>query len=225
MSQWLPWRLKSPLSRLFAQPFIQAHIKENIKAAHLWPCEGNLLMTSGFPSQKTSNAENVSIWWRPHDSTLCNCSTLMIDYVIYNKWQCSASPVITRFSSQQCNLFWLDLGWSGVWHCSNTGLSSSQYEQISIILGVWPFCLTPFFFRSITFWRAYGWIIFPLLKLLSFFWLTYYCSIGLCFSVRVKLSLFSFTCKLIQSLFLQWFVKLMGPSLFSFFILIGFFLG
>ena len=47
-------------------------------------------------------------------------------------------------------------GWSSVWHCSNTGLSSSQYEQISIILGVWPFCLTPFIFRSITFWRAYG---------------------------------------------------------------------
>ena len=76
-------------------------------------------------------------------------------------------------------------GWSSVWHCSNTGLSSLQYEQISIILGVWPFCLTPLIFRSITFWRAYGWIIFPLLKLLSFFWLTYYCSIGLCFSVRV----------------------------------------
>ena len=39
-------------------------------------------------------------------------------------------------------------GWSSVWHCSNTGLSSSQYEQISIILGVWPFCLTPFFLAA-----------------------------------------------------------------------------
>ena len=76
-------------------------------------------------------------------------------------------------------------GWSSVWHRSNTGLSSTQYEQIPIILGVWPFWLTPFVFRSITFWRAYGWIVFPLLKLLSFFWLTYYCSIGLCFSARV----------------------------------------
>ena len=47
-------------------------------------------------------------------------------------------------------------GWSSVWHRSNTGLSSSQYEQIPIILRVWPFWLTPFFFRSITFWRAYG---------------------------------------------------------------------
>ena len=37
-------------------------------------------------------------------------------------------------------------GWSSVWHCSNTGLSSTQYEQIPIILGVWPFWLTPFFF-------------------------------------------------------------------------------
>ena len=72
-------------------------------------------------------------------------------------------------------------GWSSVWHRSNTGLSGTQYEQIPIILGVWPCWLTPFFFRSITFWPAYG----PLLKLLPFFCLTYYCSIGLCFNVRV----------------------------------------
>ena len=43
-----------------------------------------------------------------------------------------------------------------VWHRSNTGLSSTQYEQIPIILGVWPFWLTPFVFRSKTFWWAYG---------------------------------------------------------------------
>ena len=47
-------------------------------------------------------------------------------------------------------------GWSSVWHRSNTWLSSTQYEQIPIILGVWPFWLTPFVFRSITFWWAYG---------------------------------------------------------------------
>ena len=51
---------------------------------------------------------------------------------------------------------WVSSGWSSIWHRSNTGLSSTQYEQIPIILGVWPFWLTPFFFRSITFWRAYG---------------------------------------------------------------------
>ena len=34
---WARWRLKSPASRLFAQPFIQAQIKENIKAPRHWP--------------------------------------------------------------------------------------------------------------------------------------------------------------------------------------------
>ena len=30
------------------------------------PCEGNPPVTGGFPSQRASNAENVSIWWRHH---------------------------------------------------------------------------------------------------------------------------------------------------------------
>ena len=29
-------------------------------------CEGNSPVTGEFPSQRTSNAENVSIWWRHH---------------------------------------------------------------------------------------------------------------------------------------------------------------
>ena len=37
-------------------------------------------------------------------------------------------------------------GWSSTWFHSNAGLSSTQYEQIPIIFGVWPFWLTPFFF-------------------------------------------------------------------------------
>ena len=43
------------------QPFIQAHIKENIKAPRHWPLCGE------FPAQIASNAENVFIWWRHHD--------------------------------------------------------------------------------------------------------------------------------------------------------------
>ena len=47
-------------------------------------------------------------------------------------------------------------GWSSTWFHSNTGLSSTQYEQISIVFGVWPFWLNSFFFRSITFWWVYS---------------------------------------------------------------------
>ena len=30
-------------------------------------CEGNSLVTGEFPTQRASNVENVSIWWRHHD--------------------------------------------------------------------------------------------------------------------------------------------------------------
>ena len=44
--------------------------KKNIKAPRHWLCEGNLLVTGEFPAQSNSNAENVSIWWRHHKTTL-----------------------------------------------------------------------------------------------------------------------------------------------------------
>ena len=39
-SQWARWRLKSPASWVFTQLFIQAQIKENIKAPRHWPLCG-----------------------------------------------------------------------------------------------------------------------------------------------------------------------------------------
>ena len=43
-----------------------AQIKENTKAPRHWPLCGNSSVTGEFPTQKASNAENVSIWWRHH---------------------------------------------------------------------------------------------------------------------------------------------------------------
>ena len=63
---WARWRLESPASPLFTQPFIQAKIKENIKLRVTGLCAGNSAVTGEFPSQMASNAENVSIWWRHH---------------------------------------------------------------------------------------------------------------------------------------------------------------
>ena len=59
-------RLKSPASRLFTQPFIQAQIKENIKVPRHWPLCGEFTGTGEFPAQMASNAENVSIGSRHH---------------------------------------------------------------------------------------------------------------------------------------------------------------
>ena len=50
--------IETPASRLFAEPFVQAPIKENIKASRHWPL--------WIPIIKCNNAENVSIWWCHH---------------------------------------------------------------------------------------------------------------------------------------------------------------
>ena len=49
---------------MFAQLFVQAQIKENIKAPRHRTLVGGT--TGGFPSQRARNAETVSIWWRHH---------------------------------------------------------------------------------------------------------------------------------------------------------------
>ena len=66
-------RLKWLASRLFTQPFIQAQIPENTKAPCHWPLWGEFswAVTSEFPVQRASNAENASIWWRHHDVFCC----------------------------------------------------------------------------------------------------------------------------------------------------------
>ena len=38
--------------------------QKNIKTPGI--CEGNSPVTGEFPTQRASNAENVSIWWRHH---------------------------------------------------------------------------------------------------------------------------------------------------------------
>ena len=48
-SQWAWWRLRSPASRLFTQPFIRAQIKENIKAPRHWPLYGEFIGDRWIP--------------------------------------------------------------------------------------------------------------------------------------------------------------------------------
>ena len=61
--------MKSRISSLaITRPFIQLGIKENIKAPRHWPLCGEFTGDRWIPHTKASNAENVSIWWRHHQS-------------------------------------------------------------------------------------------------------------------------------------------------------------
>ena len=57
------WRLDCLLNRLFRR-----RSKKISKLRVIGLCEGDSSVTDGFPSQRASNAENVSIWWRHHGS-------------------------------------------------------------------------------------------------------------------------------------------------------------
>ena len=61
------------LNRLF-----KAHIKGTSKLRVTGLCEGNSPVNSEFHAQRASNAENVSIWWRHHDSFLVTSSSMFV---------------------------------------------------------------------------------------------------------------------------------------------------
>ena len=65
-------RLDWLLNRLFG-----CRLKETSKLHVTGICEGNSPVTGEFPSQRASNAENVSIWWRHHVYCVLSCMMLV----------------------------------------------------------------------------------------------------------------------------------------------------
>ena len=83
MSQWARWLLKST-SRLFTQPFIQAQIKENLKAPPHWPLCGEFTGDRWIP--RTEGQERGKCFhlmtssWR-HSASISYTTVLLRYYV------------------------------------------------------------------------------------------------------------------------------------------------
>ena len=60
---WVTWHLESPICLTISWC---VHQWQHQSSTLLAFCEGNPLVTSGFPSQSTSNMENVSMSWCLH---------------------------------------------------------------------------------------------------------------------------------------------------------------
>ena len=75
--------------KIFPQPFIQAQIKENIKAPRHWPLCEEFTGDRWIPEQMDSNAENVSIWWRHHEIWTIGLFGYVIHKTIYFEKQIS----------------------------------------------------------------------------------------------------------------------------------------
>ena len=82
-------------------------IKENIKAPRHCPLCGEVTGTGEFPALITSNAGNVSIWWRHHD----------------NK------------TNQMSSFCWSQR--SEIWNAMFVSLHGTSKEYISLVVGFW----------------------------------------------------------------------------------------
>ena len=86
--------LKSPASRLFTQPCIQAQIKENIKAPRNWLCAGNSPVAGEFPVHIASNAEFVF----PFDDVIMYCQVSIWSTLHRSQWEVwlTVSPPVVK---------------------------------------------------------------------------------------------------------------------------------
>ena len=74
-------RLDCLLNRLFSR-----RSKKTSRLRGTGFCEGNPPVTGGFPSQRVSNAENVSMWWRLHVMYWhIETTTHIFDGVVYTR--------------------------------------------------------------------------------------------------------------------------------------------
>ena len=95
-SYWVRWPLKSTASRLFTQPFIQATIKEIIKAPRHWPLCGEFTHDRWIPRTRASNVENLMT-----SSCYCNiafCASILSPLVC---WSTEVSTPAVRPASIQ----------------------------------------------------------------------------------------------------------------------------
>ena len=113
-------------------------------------CEGNSPVTGELPGQRTSNAENVSIWWRHHVEYISRIMHMFFLFVAVWHWsidQCHKSqngpvPYPTMLHSvQKCAHFCSE------WHIVGYGTS--------VLLDLYPYHLELFWwYRGINGWTS-----------------------------------------------------------------------
>ena len=113
-SLWSRWCIKSTEYRLLNQQIVQmCRSKKILQFRVTGLCEGNSPVAGEFPAQGTSNAENVSIWWRHHVVACAPCGT----------WY------VKQFLTLKRLLFWTCIeDWNGPFRPGNILMQFSQWK-------------------------------------------------------------------------------------------------
>ena len=87
-------------------------------------CEGDPPVTGGFPSQRASNVEKVSIWWRHHEKWCRNCLTCIriVAQLLLCHLNCTCH-LVTMLIRSHISFKSVQLHWAPI---SSTGAQSSN---------------------------------------------------------------------------------------------------
>ena len=134
------------LSCLF-NPFFRRRSKKTSKLRVTGLCEGNPPVTGGFPSQRASNGENVSIPWRLHESGMAGTNWPLCSYAKSIIWLACQVPrfihSINSYSQSQVRQLSNFLG-------TDKFLINRIHSQWSSFHFHWQWYLTTSFYIDIT---------------------------------------------------------------------------
>ena len=123
---------------MFTQPFIQAQLKENIKAPRHWPMWRELTGDRSIPHAKDQLCGNVSIWWRHHGVFVRYCLSPWSNLIDKKIGTCNiGNEIISKAVYNTC-----PTQSHTPWFCRHTG-SSIEYEQRFLEVWFW-FCKSSF---------------------------------------------------------------------------------
>ena len=151
---WMSFSLKSLAIQHFVYQLMWTHIKETSKSALLTLCEGNSPVTGEFPTQRTSNGENASMW--SHHNDVIKGSMVTAVLVTVCQWlihQKSCSNHTAQWSNNHPSCMMItQLRWYArpylMWPlCISWGNNFCQYSCSRTSLWHWPLLLTWFNFN------------------------------------------------------------------------------
>ena len=105
---WVSWHLKSPALDCFLNSCSGKHGRKTSKPVLLAFCDGNPPVTSGFPSQRSSNAESVFMSWHHHVFQQWHCCTCMAHLLNSHIRHSRAGRALLRWR-KECGRLWVQL--------------------------------------------------------------------------------------------------------------------
>ena len=115
-----------------------AQIKEIIKAPRHWPLCGEF--TGEFPSQRASNANNFSIWWRQHVNKLSFIDRRVIDFLDHVSLLSPTALSIIREHYMYITPVYIPGVWCKIMSCIYNGNTYSRRDWLNIESKSWaPF--------------------------------------------------------------------------------------